>query len=84
MRKLGEANKWLRKTAPTIASAALPFQVVLEGVLDEDAGLDGVDSFLVSVLDSLVSLFASFVSLLDSEDDELEPFSLDASLPLRA
>jgi hypothetical protein len=53
-------------------------QVVLEGVLDEDAALDGVDSFLLSVFDS-------FVSLLDSEDDELAPFSpLAASLPLRA
>ena len=59
-------------------------QVVLEEVLDGDAGLDGLDSFFVSVFGSLVSLFPSFVSLLDSAD-ELAPFSpLEASLPLRA
>ena len=35
----------------------------------EDSDLDGIDSFLVSVLVSLLSL-------LDSEDDELAPFSV--------
>ncbi len=60
-------------------------QVVLVEVLDEGSDFDGADSFLVSVFDSLFSVFVSLLSLLDSEDDELAPFSvLGASLPLRA
>jgi hypothetical protein len=53
-------------------------QVVLVEVLDEGSVLDDGASFLVSAFDSLLSL-------LDSEADEVEPFSaLEASLPLRA
>ena len=52
-------------------------QVVVVDV-DEDSDLAGAVSFLVSV-------FVSLLSLLDSDDDELAPFSvLGASLPLRA
>ena len=52
-------------------------QVVVVDV-DEGSDLAGADSFLVSV-------FVSLLSLLDSDDDELAPFSvLGASLPLRA
>jgi hypothetical protein len=58
---------------------------VLVEVLDEGSDFDGADSFLVSVLDSLLSVFVSLLSFLDSEEDELAPFSvLAASLPLRA
>ena len=46
--------------------------------VDEDSDFAGADSFLVSV-------FVSLLSFLDSEDDELAPFSLlGAFLPLRA
>jgi hypothetical protein len=83
-RKLCELNAQRQINCQRGPTSGL-IQVVLEGVLDEDCVLDEMDSFLVSVFDSLVSLFASFVSLLDSEDDELAPFSpLEASLPLRA
>ena len=55
-------------------------QVVVLDV-EEDSDLAGADSFLVSVFVSLLS----FLDSLDSEDDELAPFSvLGASLPLRA
>ena len=65
-----------RKTVP--ARNRRVRQVVLVEVLDEGSDFDGADSFLVSV-------FVSLLSFLDSEDDELAPFSvLGASLPLRA
>ncbi|HEX7228243.1 MAG TPA: hypothetical protein VF353_10770, partial [Candidatus Binatia bacterium] len=52
-------------------------QVVVVDV-DEDSDLAGAVSFLVSV-------FVSLLSFLDSDDEELAPFSvLGASLPLRA